>query len=692
VTFTAGVLSGTPTASGTFPITFTASNGVSPNGTQSFTLTVQQAPTFTSTNSATFTEGQLGSCTVTATGMPTPTITESGTLPTGVTFTAGVLGGTPSTSGTFPITFTASNGVSPNGIQSFTLTVQQTPAITSANGATFTEGQLGSFTVTATGMPTPTITESGTLPTGVTFTAGVLSGTPTTSGTFPITFTASNGVSPDATQSFSLTMIPAAFFNASLDGQYAFSFTDSLGQVFTAGSFVADGNGGLSQGVLDFISNQNTQNVFNSGNSGMATNVDFTGSYEIGTDGRGTLTLASSLPSGELPTSYEFVMISSAEGRIISSNVVCVSGALFKQDTSAFTNAAIAGNYAFRQTGEQICGAGGACLMPWNAAGYFTMDGNGSISTGTTYYDNSGSGVGSSNIAGTYSIGLNGRGTMAYQSPSFPNQTLYTYVISANKMIFVSIGPSDGSILTNGGMAYIGEADQQIGLPFSTSSVSGNYTFALSTGLAGYEQSLAGQFNTTSESISGEEDSIDEQPVITTDVPFTGMTSSVSTSGFGTMNLSGGSVPYFMFYLASPGQAFLVSRDSASNGSVGGEANAQGNGPFTISGNYAFSFAGYSGLSKVDNLEAPVAASGQFIVDGAGNIQSGTIDLGNFGQDYPLTGTYSAIDSTGRSTATITTEIEGSQVSFDFIFYVNSSSEIALVGVNANVVGSAKRQ
>src|SRR5664279_1834825 len=46
----------------------------------------------------------------------------------------------------------------------------QAPAITSANATTFTIGTLGSFTVTATGLPTPAISESGALPVGVTFT------------------------------------------------------------------------------------------------------------------------------------------------------------------------------------------------------------------------------------------------------------------------------------------------------------------------------------------------------------------------------------------------------------------------------------------------------------------------------------------------------------------------------------------
>jgi len=43
VTFTAGVLSGIPTLSGTFPITFTAHNGVGANFVQNFTLTVTSA-------------------------------------------------------------------------------------------------------------------------------------------------------------------------------------------------------------------------------------------------------------------------------------------------------------------------------------------------------------------------------------------------------------------------------------------------------------------------------------------------------------------------------------------------------------------------------------------------------------------------------------------------------------------------
>jgi len=123
----AGVLSGTPAAGtgGTYPIVVTATNSVS-SPTQNFTLTVDQAPAITtSPTSTTFTVGTPGSFTMTATGFPTPTFTESGALPGGVALTsAGVLSGTPAagTGGTYPITVTATNSVS-SATQSFTLTV-----------------------------------------------------------------------------------------------------------------------------------------------------------------------------------------------------------------------------------------------------------------------------------------------------------------------------------------------------------------------------------------------------------------------------------------------------------------------------------------------------------------------------------------------------------------------------------------
>ena len=114
--------------------------------------------------------------------------------------------------GIYTITFTAHNGVGTDATQYFVLTVatSSSPAITSVNSTAFSVGVSGSFTVTATGVPTPTLSESGSLPSGVSFntSTGVLSGTPAsgTNGSYSVTFTASNGVGSNATQTFTLTV------------------------------------------------------------------------------------------------------------------------------------------------------------------------------------------------------------------------------------------------------------------------------------------------------------------------------------------------------------------------------------------------------------------------------------------------------------------------------------------------------
>jgi hypothetical protein len=216
-------LGGTPAAgtAGSYVITITANNGVGSPANQSFTLSVNntsQAPTITSVSSTTFIVGTPGTFTVTTTGVPTPSLTETGALPNGVTFKdngngTATLGGTPAagSGGTYSLTMTASNGVGGPANQSFTLKVNQAASITSPSSTTFTVGTPGAFTVTTTGVPTPSLTETGALPNGVTFTdngngTATLGGTPAagTAGSYVITITANNGVGSPASRSFTL--------------------------------------------------------------------------------------------------------------------------------------------------------------------------------------------------------------------------------------------------------------------------------------------------------------------------------------------------------------------------------------------------------------------------------------------------------------------------------------------------------
>ncbi|HEY2911061.1 MAG TPA: FG-GAP-like repeat-containing protein, partial [Gemmataceae bacterium] len=221
-------LSGTPDAGtgGIYVFSIDASNGVAPDASQSFTLTVDQAPTITSASSTTFAVGAAGTFTVSSTGFPTAALSEVGALPGGVSFIdngdgTATLSGTPAagTGGTYIFSIGASNGVAPDASQSFTLTVDQAPTITSADSATFAHGASGSFMVVASGFPAPTLAETAALPSGVSFNSvtGALAldgSTPT--GIYDLTFNAINGISPDASQIFTLTVASSAAHSPAL--------------------------------------------------------------------------------------------------------------------------------------------------------------------------------------------------------------------------------------------------------------------------------------------------------------------------------------------------------------------------------------------------------------------------------------------------------------------------------------------
>ena len=140
VTFTpdtlgGGTLSGSPTVveAGVHTCTFTAANGVLPNATQTFTLTVRDTPTITSAASLSVPELAAFTHTVTtSSALPITGMTLVGALPTGATFaytgapaTTATINGTPAVclSGTYPVTLGVSNSMA-NNTQSFTLTVR----------------------------------------------------------------------------------------------------------------------------------------------------------------------------------------------------------------------------------------------------------------------------------------------------------------------------------------------------------------------------------------------------------------------------------------------------------------------------------------------------------------------------------------------------------------------------------------
>ena len=397
VTFTdngdgTATLAGTPASSsgGTYSFTITASNGVSPEAQQTFTLTVDQPPSITSNDDAVFGAGTESSFSVTTAGYPDPSISDgSAALPAGVTFTdngngTATLAGVPSdgTGGSYPFTISAANGVSTSDQQSFTLTVDEAPSITSSDATTFTTGTSGSFTVTTSGFPggagVSSISDGGAvLPGGVTFTdngngTATISGTPAagSGGTYPLPLTASNGVSPDAQQTFTLNVDqPPAITSAD-----STTFTTGLQDSFTVtttgfpddgGMTVSDGGATLPSGVT-FTHNGNGSGSF----SGVPAN---------GTGGVYTVALTAS--NGISPDAHQTFTLTVHQAPAITSAA-----------STTFT-AGIAGTYSVTTTG-----------FP-GGPGLTISDGGAKLPSGVIFTDK---GNGTATLAGTPALGTGG--------------------------------------------------------------------------------------------------------------------------------------------------------------------------------------------------------------------------------------------------------------------------------------------
>jgi CSLREA domain-containing protein len=426
-----GVLSGTPAAGtgGIYSITITANNGINPNATQTFTLTVNQSPAITSANSTTFTAGTTGTFTVTGTGYPAPTFSENGTLPSGVTFSsAGVLSGTPAagTGGSYPITITASNRVGTNAAQNFTLTVGQAPAITSANSTTFAANQAGTFTVTTTAFPTAALSESGALPSGVTFTdngngTATLAGTPgaSTAGSYPFTLTAGNGVGTNATQSFTLTVNPPP----------SYVVTTATDDASGVAANCPSGGGGLTCSLRDALAAASAANggtisfdptVFAAGNTAAQNTITLASTLNIPSNTTITGSAAGITIAGGGPTS-SYIAFNVADGitgaainGLTITNAYNTGGtgaAFYVSGALTVTNSTISGNAAQSSSG-------GVGLPGLSYGGGFYVYSTGSL----TLIDSTIAG----NSAGSYGGGIFNQGSVSVIGSTIANNTAGT--------------------------------------------------------------------------------------------------------------------------------------------------------------------------------------------------------------------------------------------------------------------------
>jgi len=513
----------------------------------------------------------------------TYTIT-GGSLPPGLSMdSSGVISGTPTMMGTSSFIVRVTDSQTPveaANIASFNLTINAQLTFPPSTLSNATIGLAYSGTITASGgvMPyTYALASGSSLPAGLALSAnGDITGTPTGPvGTFSFTAQVTDAAPVQAgvaTQTFSLTV------GGVLAGNFSFSFNGyNSGQAFyMAGSFVGDGGGNITSGVLD-------QNGL--GAPGVITNAPFTGTYSINSNHLGSLTLT--IPA--LKVTYNYVLAASLNGdlKFILADPnfpqTYGSGVIKAQQLTTLTLASLAGNYGLGFFGVDPAGNRSA------GAGAFKADGSGNLTQGIEDTNDNGTvnnGTGHSLIfTGSWALDTNsattGRGTETLNVNGKAQHYAFYVVDPTSELITVQIDPvSSGASLSL--VSVLKQLPGSVTGSFSNSTLNGSSVLELngytggssplpdvSLGVSAFDGMGHITLYQTDENKGG---------MYIPPAPSTGtysvdtMTGRVTVTGLGS-----GSQP--VWYLVNTNRAFVIGTDSSV---TQGSFEAQTGAPFTL--------------------------------------------------------------------------------------------------------------
>jgi hypothetical protein len=446
-------------------------------------------------------------------------------------------------------------------------------------------------------------------------------------------------------------------------GQYAFVLSGFDGSANTVpltvgGVLTADGMGNVV-GEIDVNDNQTVS----------PTPTTVVGTYTLGSDLRGIITLTTALPAFSATPEFAFTLDSATNtGYLIAfdsanASPPAVSGPMQLQTVAALT-AIPAGPFIMRLASDDP--------NRFGLVSGFTVA-TGGVATGT--YDLADTNGGGSDEVDVLLNGAfvtpdaSGRGTFTIANTSGLSATFAYYVVSANKFYLLENNTS-----TLSSTQFVGEARTQNLSSLTATSPNGTGTFGLIGGdleldsnnvLFDFASVTAGTLNITGETTAAVNYDLNDAGSIsssTADGVVNGTVTFDPTTGRGTIAFTNGFTSGFIdsatFYLEANGMGVLLDTTQNTN-TTANEALVGDLTPQTATTAISGTFQGVDLISEED---IPIAVG---TIEVASGVVSGTQDgslagpSGGTLQDQALTGTVGTVDANGRSLVTISSPFVG---------------------------------